>query len=126
MWSDRYYYLNIYYDEDLSRDFDTLSLVAFIKSLPELKEKEPLMFGNVSEFPFTDIQLLKAESLLHWSERDRNNERTNLITLICSKDTASNFESHLTLLIKIASFVKWKLVDERTDDDIDNYVLWAP
>ncbi|MBO9701866.1 MAG: hypothetical protein J7604_16785 [Sporocytophaga sp.] len=126
MWSDKYYYLNIYYDETLSRDFDTQTLVAFMKSLPELKEKEALMFGNAPDFPFTNILLLKAKGLNQWSDRDRNIEKTNLIAIVCTKDTVPNFEKHQSLFIKIATFMDWQLVDEHTDDDIENYVLWAP
>jgi hypothetical protein len=126
MWSDKYYYWNIYQDKQLSADFDTQTLTSFLKSLPELEQVGDYFFQSPPPFPFADISLLYARSINSWSSNDVNDKKTNLIAIVCAKDNAENFEKLKSLFIRIATFINWQLVDEQTDEGIEDYILWQP
>ena len=126
MWSDRYYYLNIYKDEQLSDNCDTWDLMLFLAGIPELQRKDIYSFSNKEPFPFTDLQLLKLESLTGWTDLDVDAKHTNLIAIVCRKGEGVDFGEMKRVFIRIASFLDWKLVDEHTDDGIENFTLWEP
>lgn len=127
MWSDRYYYLNIFHDEELSVYYNTKELIDFLKTMPELKQTGNFKFSNSSQFPILiNLILLYARHLNSWNDNDTDQLKTNLITIVCTKDNLENFERLKSLFIKIATFVNWQLEDEHTDDGIENYVIWAP
>jgi hypothetical protein len=127
MWSDKYYYLNIFHDEKLSINCNTQELIDFLKTLPELKQTGNFTFSNSSQSPtFINIILLNARELNSWSDNDTNTQKTNLIAIVCAKGNPQNFEKLKEPLIKIASFVNWQLVDEHTDDGIEDFIIWSP
>ena len=126
MWSDRYYYLNIYKDKSLSDDVSTSELSAFITSFPQLEQREAFNFRNTESFPFTSIWLLKARSINSYNSNDTNIEKTNLITIVCAKGEDIDFSVLESVFVQIASYLNWSLVDEETDDGIEDYIIWAP
>jgi hypothetical protein len=127
MWSDRYYYLNIFHDTELSVHCNTGQLITFLQTLPQLKQTSDYTFTNSSNLSiFLTLSLLYARHKDSWSDKDTDPEKTNLITIVCSKDNEQNFEEHKNIFIQIAAFLNWQLVDERTDDGIEDFVLWAP
>ncbi|MBO0950675.1 hypothetical protein [Fibrella forsythiae] len=126
MRSDRYYYLNIYHDEQLSVDFDTQQLTDFIKSLSQFEQKEKFSFTNSKQFTvFTNITLLFANQIHSWSSLD-SGTRTNLVSIVCAKDPTVDFQIVQNVLVQIATYLNWQWVDEQTDDEIENFVLWKP
>lgn len=127
MWSDRYYYINIYHDKGLSVECNTSQLVAFLRELPELQQKSPFEFTNTEQLPFAELLLLRAKDADNWSEaRDASSVKTNMIAIVCAKDSPEKFQQLKVAFIKIASFLNWQLVDEQTDDGIEDFVLWQP
>ena len=126
MWSDRYYYLNIYADEHLSKACSTLEIRLFLSKLNSLQLKTAYQFTNKPDFPFIDMTLLFAKSPDNWSIKNVDPVYTNLITIVCRKDHERSFEKVKPDFIRIAEFLGWKLVDECTDDGIDDYQLWPP
>lgn len=126
MWSDRYYYLNICRDSELSGKSNSTRLLNFLRSIPELQQVADFEFRNVESFPFLQILTLKAKHLDSWSSDNTDSEETNLVTIVCSKSDAKDFEKIKVVLIKIASFLNWPLTDEQTDDGEENKVLWTP
>ncbi|MDJ1483632.1 hypothetical protein QNI16_24245 [Cytophagaceae bacterium YF14B1] len=126
MWSDRYYYLNIYYDKQLNAEVSTARLITFLQSIPQLMQYGEFKFSNIESFPFIRILLLRAKSLSYWSDSDVDSNLTNLITIVCTKGKKEDFTKIMDVLIPIASFVNWQLVDELTDDEIEDFVLWSP
>lgn len=127
MWSDRYYYLNIYHDAELSVDHSTGVLIDFLKTLPELTQKGNFTFTNSAEFPiYVSLSLFYARALGNWNDRDTDQQKTNLAVIVCAKDNEQNFEKLKYLFIKIAAFLNWQLVNERTDDGVEDDVIWAP
>lgn len=126
MWSDRYYYLNIYKDNLLSEEVSTAELLDFISDIPELEKSRKFEFKNKESFPFTQLSLLKAKSLGSWSSDDANPDKTNLIAIVSSKGSHNDFEELKRVFIEIASFLQWTLVNEETDDGIENHIIWKP
>ncbi len=112
MWSDRYHYFNICYDEELTSSIKTAEIRKFLLSFKELKQKSDFNFKNQINFPFTDITLLNAKSFNSWSSRDTDENTTNLISIVCVKDNNENFIKLLNIFNKIATFLNWKLVEE--------------
>ena len=125
MWSDSYYYLNIYKDEKLSSEIDTDELRTFISTIPALEKNGEYKFKNTKDFPFIDLLLLKVNDVNNWNENDFNSKKTNMIAIVCSKGNEVNFKKIKFVLIKIASFLNWELVNEETDDGIENDTMWT-
>lgn len=126
MWSDRYYYLNIYKDKNLSSNWDTRELRGYINGIPELRQENKYEFKNIESFPFTRLLLLNANSVDNWTGSDTHPKKTNLITIVCGKGELVDFNELKKVFIQIASFLQWKLVDEETDDGLENYTIWEP
>jgi hypothetical protein len=126
MWSDRYYYLNIFHDKELSLFCSTQTLKNHLSSFPELMKDGDFHFKESTLFPFASINLLYAKSYDSWSGDDTNDDYTNLIAIVCAKKNEEIFQTQLPVFIRIASFLGWTLVDERTDDEVEDYILWAP
>ena len=126
MWSNRYYYLNLYKDEKLNFFYDTQELRDFIDKIPELRPVNEYEFKNTESFPFTQLLLLNVESLDNWTESDTHPKKTNLISIVCAKGEQIDFNEVKRVFINIASFLKWNLVQEETDEGIENYIVWKP
>lgn len=126
MWSDRYYYLNIYKDENLSANWDTKELREFLGGIPELIQVGKYEFKNSEPFPFTQLLLLKVRNKDNWTGSDTNSIHSNLITIVCGKGEHIDYEAIKRVFIQIASFLNSKLVDEETDDGIENFTIWEP
>ena len=127
MWSDKYYYLNIVPDLELSETYGTRELVDFLKTQKELTAAGNFNFKNSKSFPvFLDMQLLNAKSYTNWSQNDADPVLTNMIAVVCSKAEPAGFEQVKSVLIRIASHLHWQLLDERTDADVENYSIWKP
>ena len=126
MWSDKYFYLNIYKDKNLSSNWDTRELRAYINGIPELRQANKYEFENIEAFPFTQLLLMNANSLDTWTDSDNHPQKTNLITIVCGKGELVDFNKLKNVFIQIASFLQWKLVDEETDDGLEHYTIWEP
>ena len=127
MWSDRYYYLNIVSDLKLSSGVRTQELTSFLCNQPELIQVANFKFKSAPDFlTFLDIRLLKANNYNSWSDKDVSHEMTNMIAVVCAKGGSDNDEPVKNLLVRVARFLNWQLIDEETDDGIENYVVWKP
>lgn len=124
MWSDKYYYFNIYKNYNLSFNHDIKELREFINGIPELRQVNYYEFKNIESFSHTQLLLLKTKSIHSWSNLDIDTKHSNLIAIVCAKDGPSNFEEIKRIFIKIASFLNWKFIYEETDDGIENYTIW--
>ncbi|PWJ38652.1 hypothetical protein [Sediminitomix flava] len=126
MWSDNYYYLNIYKDEFLSEKVSTQKILEFLNEISDLENIGDFRFQNKEHFPFIELSLLDAKSIDNWNELDSSFDDTNLITIVCTKKNHDDYKVIEKVLIKISSFLKWTLVDEETDEGVENYIIWKP
>ncbi len=112
MYSHLYHYINICKDKNLSEKFSTKVLVKFLKSLPELEEKETNCFGNSQDIDcFINLTLLNAHSFDSWSENNRDEHQTNLIIIVASRSANSD---HLLEVLwrRISSFMNWQILKD--------------
>ncbi len=123
MWSNYHLYLNIAFDINLSRSCDSQALKVFLNSLPELVQNGEYNYTSSAGLPGFTLLMLNAPSYGSWSELNIDPIQTNLLAIVCSKD---RFDELKSLCIKIASFLQWQLINETTDDEIDNFVIWSP
>ncbi|MGD1847633.1 MAG: hypothetical protein ACFB10_19760 [Salibacteraceae bacterium] len=126
MWSDRYYYLNIYKDKSLNTHCSTERLIYFLNDFPELQQKEMYRFGNADGLPFVDMWLLFTPTLSSWSNYSTDPIKTNLISIVCAKGVYGRWELLQPIFVKIASYLHWSLVDEETDGGQEDFILWKP
>lgn len=126
MWSEQYHYINIYHDKELSVRCSTNDLSGFLRSLPELKQKSDFEFTNSDLFPFTELLLLHAKDPDAWSSNDTNYLTTNLIAVICSRYSKEDDLKLMNLFVRIASFLKWQVVEEQTEEGVEDCILWQP
>ncbi|WP_131387726.1 hypothetical protein [Flavobacterium suncheonense] len=99
-------------------------LVTFLMSITELKQNSNYLFANNQGFPFTEILLLNAKNIDSWSENNFAKTKVNLLAIVCEKGNDENFQKLKMMFIKIANFLSWQLVDEETDDGIENFIIW--
>ena len=127
MWSPYFYYLNIVHDLELSVYCNTGELIRFLNTLPELQQIDSFQFKSAGYLPFSvDMLLLNARSYSSWSDLDTDLEKTNLIAMVCTKNTSETFEQAKGILIKVAAFQNWQLINEYSDNDIEDDVIWGP
>ena len=91
MWSDRYYYFNIYADKELSKFVNTKELILFLNTILELKYEEKGSYRNVKGFPFLDMQLLNVKNVDSFSSNDFSEKETNFVSLVCAKGCENEF-----------------------------------
>lgn len=123
MWSDRFYYLNICKDLQLSKSCSTKTLIKFISSFSEIEQVNDFKYKNSSSFPFVEMLLLNTENIDSWSEKNVSPTNTNLIAIVCSKQNVNDFKKIKNILLKISTFLNWQLINEQTDDGVENYIL---
>jgi hypothetical protein len=116
MWSSQYRYLNIYGDAELTIEADTKQLRDFLNTLPQLKQVTDFKFRNTEVIPFAEILLLKAGSLYRWNENDTDDDKVNLVAIVCSEGDGDELNRLRDVFLKIASFLNWDLVEEGEGD----------
>ncbi|GAB4030355.1 hypothetical protein [Spirosoma jeollabukense] len=111
----------------MSVDCDTNQLVAFLKSLSQLKQIAATTFTNDDRSPlYINISLLWTNHIYSWSDKDRATQRTNLIAIVCAKDELKGFQELKDTFVRIATFLSWQLVDEENEEEIEDFILWKP
>lgn len=114
MWSNQYSYINICSDEDLTQLVGTTKIRDFLLQQPELKQKGEYTFVNQANAPFMQLELLFAKSFNGWSDQDRNVKKTNLITVVCSKENDQAAEQTKALCRRIGQFLQWQVNEENS------------
>ena len=126
MWSDQYYYLSLRPDNISSEHVKTAQIRNFLLTLPQFEQKSQFEFRNSNEFEFTTINILKIEDFDSWNSSQVDAEFSNFISIVTSKSPKIEFESIKNVIVPIAKFLNWKLIDEHTDDGQENFVVWQP
>jgi ribonuclease HIII len=130
MYSDQYFYFTLRPDLELSEKISIELVKSFLNSIEEIKEKTSVTYQNNEMYPWITLDLINAKSMNSWSS-NKDIEDVNLISIVGSKNTLTDtFENkrkyYLTLLEKIADYLKWEIVEEETEDGIENFVVYKP
>ena len=112
--------LNIRFDSKHSININTVELIAFIKSFPELKQTDKVQFKNIDDYPWGVISLLKCDENGCFSlDKDEYFEQVNLIELLFS-DTKELLSYYLEIGTRIAEKMNWELMDDDVDEILVN------
>ncbi|MEK6482615.1 hypothetical protein WJR50_34125 [Catalinimonas sp. 4WD22] len=98
----------------------------FLDNLPEIKERGIVNYENHKFFPWINLTLVKTATMDSWAS-DIEIQYVNLISVTASKrgtQADKELEEYLNLMKKIADFLKWEIVEEETEDGIENHVIY--
>lgn len=132
MWSSFYFYFNLRYDAKLSESKPIEVIKSCLKEFEQIQEKQRVSYGNSGDFPWIDLTLLKAKSYNRWVQDDAISQ-CNLVAVVGSKHLEHSAETietrylqYVDLLKRIADSLNWELIDEETEDGIEDYVVYNP
>lgn len=122
MWSDRYNYYNIQYDEHFNQKLDKAVVVNCLLETKLFKQKSHQIFTNSDKFPWVDMLLVETYDG-NFSSSENENQFVSLITIVCSKGENINQQVYIDAFKQIASKLKWRLYLEEDDDGNVNVEL---
>ena len=132
MYSPFYFYFQLRYDNKLSESKLVENIKGWLKEFKELQEKKKVSYENSDSFPWIDLTLLNAN---FYDSRIKDNSigQCNLIAVVGSKNLQhptetieSRYLQYVNLLKEIADLLNWELIDEETEDGIEDYVVYNP
>ena len=106
------WYLTIRSDSTYSRTADSGSLVAFLRSLPELVQTGPNAFGSAPGQPWVHLTLAMSDRG-SYADHGKPIPSVNMIDLICSDEHDESWYN--ALAAHIADFLGWEACDEHTE-----------
>lgn len=95
MWSDRYNYYNIQFDEHFGQKLDKSVVVECLLETKLFKQKNHQTFTNPNRFPWVDILLVETYDG-SFASSDKENPFVTLIAIVCSK--GKNIDQHIYIL----------------------------
>ena len=119
MWSDRYNYYNIQFDEKYSQ---SIKKEIAVKALLETKlfiQKNHQSFRNSEAFPWVEIILTDTRNG-NFSASDNEILFVTLISIVCSKGLDIDQQIYIDTFIHIAVTLNWKLYLDADDDGNEN------
>jgi hypothetical protein len=119
MWSDRYNYYNIQFDEHYSQKLDKAIVIDCLLETNLFKQTNHQSFTNSDKFPWVDITLIETYDG-NFSSSDKENQFVTLITIVCSKRKNIDQQIYVDAFKQIANNLKWKLYLEEDDDGNEN------
>ncbi len=120
MWSDRYNYYNIQFDEKFSQKLDKAIVVECLLQTKLFQQTNQQTFTNTDDFPWTNIILADTVNG-NYASSNKNLQFVTLIAIVCSKE--EDQQIYIDTFKKIASQLSWKLYLEEDDDGNENIEL---
>jgi hypothetical protein len=115
MWSDKYNYYNIQFDEKCSQRLSKSTVVDCLIETKILRQKNHQTFTNVDNFPWVDIVLVEANDG-NFTVSEKENQFVTLVAIVCLKRQDINQQIYIDAFRGIADKLKWKLYLEEDDD----------
>ena len=122
MWSDRYNYYNIQFDENFGQKLDKLVVVKCLLETKLFKQTNHQSFTNTDNFPWVDIVLVETYDG-NYASSDTENQFGTLVAIVCSKGQNVDQQIYIDAFKKIANQLNWKLYLEEDDDGNENIEL---
>ncbi|WP_103070124.1 hypothetical protein [Aquimarina sediminis] len=95
---------------------NTIELVEFIKTIPELKQTDKVQFENTDDCPWGVVSLIKCDDHGCFSfDKKKHVAQVNLIELLFS-DTEESLSHYLEIGTRIAKKLDWKISDDHNDE----------
>lgn len=122
MWSDRYCYYSIQYDEQFSQKIDKSFVIDCLLKLKLFKKSNHQLFINSNDFPWVEIYLVETQNG-NFTTSDQEYKFVNLIEIVCSKGPNVNQYIYIDVFKKIANQLNWKLYLREDDEGNENVEL---
>lgn len=122
MWSDRYIYYNIQFDEKFGQKLSKSTVVNSFLETQLFKQTSHQSFTNSETFPWVDIVLVETYDG-NFAASKKENQFVTLIAIVCAKGQDVNQQVYIDTFKQIADKLKWKLYLEQDDDGNENIEL---
>jgi|SRR6478735_6936432 len=122
MWSDRYNYYNIQYDEKFGQRLSKSTVVDALLDTKLFIQTSHQTFKNSDEFPWVDIILVETYDG-NFAGSKEENQFVTLVAIVCSKGQNVDQQVYINTFKQIANKLKWKLYLEEDDDENENVEL---
>jgi len=122
MWSDRYNYYNIQFDEQFGQKLDKSFVVKCLLETNLFKQTNHQTFTNSKEFPWVDIVLVETYDG-NFATSDKENQFVTLVAIVCSKRQDIDQQMYIDTFKQISSRLNWKLYLEEDDEGNENIEL---
>ncbi|MDR6968181.1 hypothetical protein J2X31_002196 [Flavobacterium arsenatis] len=122
MWSDRYNYYNIQFDEQFGQKLDKSFVVNCLLETKLFKQTNHQTFTNSKDFPWVDIILVETYDG-NFTTSDKENQFVTLVAIVCSKRQDIDQQIYIDTFKQIANRLNWKLYLEEDDDGNENIEL---
>lgn len=105
-----YRYISIIPPCDGADSHDTEPVIAFLATLPRLKQVEAMSFENAAGHPWLSLTILKTFGPNQWADDGTFKPTFNRIELVASEGEARPWP--VELAAEIAAFLEWDVVEE--------------
>ncbi len=122
MWSDRYNYYNIQFDEQFGQKLDKSFVIKCLLETNLFKQTNHQTFTNFKEFPWVDIVLVETYDG-NFATSDKENQFVTLVANVCSKRQDIDQKIYINTFKQIANRLNWKLYLEEDDEGNENVEL---
>jgi hypothetical protein len=122
MWSDRYNYYNIQFNEKFGQRLSKSIVVDCLLEIKLFKQTNHQCFTNEDNFPWVDIIIVETYDG-SFSASEYENQFVTLIAIVCSKTEDIDQQIYLNTFKQIANKLNWKLFLEEDDDGNKNIEL---
>jgi len=122
MWSDKYIYYNIQFDEKFGQRLSKSTVVNALRETKLFRQTDHQSFTNSKIFLWVDIVLVETNDG-NFSSFDEENQFVTLIAIVCSKRQEINQQVYIDTFKQIANKLKWKLYLEEDDEGNENIEL---
>ncbi len=132
MYSPYFFCFYLRFDAGLSQRTDVDRIKDYLKQVDQLREVDRITYESVDTFPGIRLILLHAITYSSWAGNDSINT-CNLIYIEGAKFVNSEPEAlpasharYVALLKKIADLLGWEVVEDETEDGIEDLVRYKP
>jgi hypothetical protein len=122
MWSDRYNYYNIQFDENFSQRLSKSTVVDTLLETKLFRQINHQKFTNSDQFPWVDILLVETYNG-NFAVSEKENQFVTLVAIVCSKGQNIDQQIYIDTFKQITNKLNWKLYLEQDDDGYENVEL---
>ncbi|MEW9310484.1 MULTISPECIES: hypothetical protein [Labrys] len=106
-----YCYLTIRPPSPACAPSDTRRLVAFLQTLPDLRQKHPVSFGHAPGKPWVDLTIVKTTDSGEWASNGEFIPFFDRVVLV-GTESPPCFGWYSDLATRIAEFLGWEAMED--------------
>jgi hypothetical protein len=122
-----YFYFEIRSDASYSKSVDGHVLKSFLSGLDALSPKGDDTYVAANGAPWLSMGLRCADSGGNYASSGTCPEVVSLISVVGSnRDASAARHFYVDLMVEIAAFLRWEVVEEEDEDGNEDVVVWCP